>query len=275
MNKKSKKIIFILASITVLMIIFIAVSGSPSSPLYSVYKVIGTPFSYIQKGFSSFGTSIKNSFAVIGDYSEIKDEISSLKEENETLKHLESENESLKAENEELRDLLGLKGYFEGYDMLAANVIAGDVTDWYNEFTVDVGTADGIENGCVVITTKGLVGIVYNAGVSSSKVRCIVDEQNVLMARVSRTDALVRLRGTSNENYKHELELDRISDNTSLYVGDELITAESGGVYPKGLAIGTVVEIIENKETNKRTARVEPVVDFNAISHVYILMPQK
>ena len=89
MNKKSKKIIFILASITVLMIIFIAVSSSPSSPLYSVYKVIGTPFSYIQKGFSSFGTSIKNSFAVIGDYSEIKDEISSLKEENETLSRVQ------------------------------------------------------------------------------------------------------------------------------------------------------------------------------------------
>ena len=84
------------------MVIFIAVSSSPSSPLHSVYKVIGTPFQYIQSGFSSFGTSVKNSFSVIGDYSEVKDEISVLKEENDTLKNLESENDRLKAENEEV-----------------------------------------------------------------------------------------------------------------------------------------------------------------------------
>lgn len=275
MNRRSKRIIFILAAVTVLLIIFIAVSSSPNSPVHSVYKVIGTPFQYIQKGFTSFGTSVKNAFSVITDYSEITKEISELKEENDTLKNLENENEKLKSENNELRDLLGLKGYFENYDMLAANVIAEDVTDWYNEFTVDVGTSDGIDKGCVVITTKGLVGIVYNAGPSSSKVRCVIDEQNVLMARVSRTDALVRLRGISSENYIHMMELDRISDNTSLYEGDVLVTAESGGVYPKGLVIGSVVEIKEDKQTKKRTAYVEPAVDFNTISHVYILMPHE
>lgn len=275
MDKRNKKIIFILASVTVLLVIFIAVSSSPSSPVHSVYKVIGTPFQYIQKGFSSFGENVKNAFSVITGYSEISEEIDSLKEENDTLKNLENENEKLKAENDELRNLLGLKGYFENYDMLAANVIAEDVTDWYNEFTIDVGTADGIKNGCVVITTKGLVGIVYNAGLVSSKVRCIVDEQNVLMARISRTDSLVRVKGLSNENYDHALELDRISDNSTLYVGDVLVTAETGGVYPKGLVIGTVTEITENKKTKERTAYVEPVVDFYTISHVYILMPQE
>ncbi len=258
-----------------LLVVFIAVSSRPGSSLHSVYKVIGTPFQYIQRGFSSFGRSIKNAFSVIGDYSEIKDRISDLQEENDSLKNLENENEKLKEENAELRDLLELKGYFEDYNMVAANIISEDVTDWFNEFTIDRGTSDGLENGCVVITSKGLVGIVYNAGPASSKVRCIVDEQNVIMARISRNNALVRVRGMSNENYEHMLELDRIADETTLYVGDTIITAESGGVYPKGLVIGTVVQIEENAESGTRTAYIEPAVDFTAISHVYVLMPSQ
>lgn len=275
MQSKTKRVIFILAAITVLLVVFIAVSSNPNSGFHSVYKVIGTPFQYVQKGFTSLGTSIRNAFNVIGDYSEIKDEISNLREENDTLKNLENENEKLKEENEELRQLLQLKGYFENYDMVAANVIAEDVTDWFNEFTVDCGTSDGISNGCIVITSKGLVGIVYNAGPISSKVRCIVDDRNVLMARISRNNALVRLTGMSNENYNHMLKLDRIAEQTTLFEGDTLVTAESGGVYPKGLVVGTVTKIQENNETGTRTAYVEPAVDFTSVSHVYILMPQK
>jgi rod shape-determining protein mreC len=274
-SKKTKRLIFILAGITVLLVVLIAVSSRPGSSLHSVYKVIGTPFQYIQRGFSSFGRSIKNAFSVIGDYSEIKDRISELQEENDSLKNLENENEKLKEENAELRDLLELKGYFEDYNMVAANIISEDVTDWFNEFTIDRGTSDGLENGCVVITSKGLVGIVYNAGPASSKVRCIVDEQNVIMARISRNNALVRVRGMSNENYEHMLELDRIADQTTLYAGDTIITAESGGVYPKGLVIGTVVRIEENAESGTRTAYIEPAVDFTAVSHVYVLMPSQ
>ena len=51
--------------------------------------------------------------------------------------------------------------------------------------------------------------------------------------------------------------------------------AESGGVYPKGLVVGTVTKIQENNETGTRTAYVEPAVDFTSVSHVYILMPQQ
>lgn len=275
MQKKTKRLIFILAGITVLLVVFIAVSSNPNSKLHSVYNVIGTPIRYIQKGFTSLGRNIGGAFSVIGDYSEIQDKIQKLEEENDSLKNLESENEKLKEENNELRELLALKGYFENYDMVAANVIAGDVTDWFNEFTVDCGTSDGIQDGCIVITSKGLVGVVYNSGPVSSKIRSIVDDQNVLMARISRNNALVRLKGMSNENYTHMLELDRIADQTSLYVGDVLVTAESGGVYPKGLVVGTVTSINENKEKGTRTAYVEPAVDFASVSHVYILLPKQ
>lgn len=275
MQNKTKRVIFILAAITVVLVVFIAVSSNPNSGLHSVYKVIGTPFQYIQKGFTSIGNSIRNAFDVIGDYSDIKEEISYLREENDTLNNLQNENQKLKEENDELRQLLELKGYFENYDMVAANVIAEDVTDWFNEFTIDCGTADGISDGCIVITSKGLVGIVYNAGPISSKVRCIVDDRTVLMSRISGNNALVRLKGMSNENYNHMLKLDRIAEQTALYEGDVLVTAESGGVYPKGLVIGTVSKINVDEKTGERTALVEPAVDFTSVSHVYVLMPQE
>ena len=104
MQKKTKRLIFILAGITVLLVVFIAVSSNPNSKLHSVYNVIGTPIRYIQKGFTSLGRNIGGAFSVIGDYSEIQDKIQKLEEENDSLKNLESENEKLKEENEAISE---------------------------------------------------------------------------------------------------------------------------------------------------------------------------
>ena len=86
MNKKAKRTILILACITVLLVVFIAVSSREGSSLHSVYKVIGTPFRYIQKGFSSFGRNIRSAFSVMGDYKEIENRIEELQNEIKAMK---------------------------------------------------------------------------------------------------------------------------------------------------------------------------------------------
>ncbi|HPZ52171.1 MAG TPA: rod shape-determining protein MreC, partial [Clostridia bacterium] len=221
-------------------------------------------------------TGIKDRFEAIGSYTDLINENKRLKEEVDKLQGYKNRNEQLETENQELRALLELKDYYQEYDLIAANIIAKDVTDWYNEFTLDAGTQEGVYIGCPVITSKGLVGIVSKVSAHTCKVMTLVDEQNVIMARISRSNELVRLRGMTPENYEYLLKLDRISASSDLYVGDLLVTAESGGVYPKGIAIGTVIEISTIAETETRYAIVEPLVNLPKISEVYILsLPEK
>lgn len=272
MNKNTKQFIIILCVLIVFCIASISFSAKEGSLLGRVYNVIGTPFQYIQKGFTAVGTSVRKAFSVMTEYDEIKDRIEELEQENDRLQNMENQYNKLKDENETLRELLDLKGYFKDYEMVAANVIAQDISDWFNEFTIDKGSSDGIKNGDVVITADGLVGVVYNCNTFSSKVRSIIDEQYILYGRISRSNELVRLRGTTNENYTARLKLDRIADTTELYIGDTIVTAESGGVYPTGLVLGVVVDIIIDENSTERYAYVEPAVNFTKVSRLFVLV---
>lgn len=273
MSKKSKIFLFVLIILSVLMAVFVALSANADSQLHGFYKVIGTPVYYVQKAFSSVGNAIGQRITILQDYKEIQAEIEGLREENEHLSSLEDELARLERENEELRALLEMEETIRSYKILRADVITQDVTGWFNEFTIDVGTAHGVQNGYVVITSKGLVGIVYNAGLVSSKVRCIIDEQNVLMARISHNDELVRVSGTTNENYEGLLRVDRIAPDAEIKEGDVLVTAESGGVYPRGLTIGTVVRVGVAVD-GARFAEVEPSVHFSTLISVNVLTPE-
>lgn len=272
MNGNTKRFIIIFCVLIVFCIASISFSAKEGSLLGRVYNVIGTPFQYIQKGFTSVGTSVRKAFSVMTEYDKIKDRIEELEQENDRLQNMENQYDKLKDENETLRELLELKGYFKDYEMVAANVIAQDISDWFNEFTIDKGTSDGIKDGDVVITAEGLVGVVYNCAASTAKVRSIVDEQYILYGRIARSNELVRLRGTTNENYSARLKLDRIADTTELYVGDTIVTAQSGGVYPTGLVLGVVVEIVVDENSKERYAYVEPAVKFTEVSRLFVLV---
>lgn len=271
MNKRAKTTIFILSIITIIMLILVVLSSNPDRRANGIYKVIGTPVSAVQSGFTKIGNKLNGWFKVVSSYDEIEKEMNALRNENTELKDYKAECERLEEENSELREMISLKETTEGYNLVAANIIAGDVTDWFNYFTVDCGTADGIYKNCPVITPDGLVGIVSEVGSNSSKVMTVVDEQNVLMCRIARSNELVRVKGVSSENMKYELYLDRISADSSLYVGDKLVTASSGEVYPDGIAVGTVTEILIDDETGERTAKIDISVDINGLSTVYIM----
>lgn len=272
MTRKRKIVIFILILLTVAAAALVVISAS-SDRLDGFFRALGTPVRAIQKGITRIGDDWGKRASVRREYAAVQEEIERLTRENEELRQKEREYTQIKAENEELRRLLDMRDRTEGYELLQAAVITRDVTDWFNEFTIDLGTRDGVVNGTVVITSYGLVGIVYNAGSSSAKVRCIIDEQSELMCRIRRNDELLRVRGTSNENFTAGLKADRIARTAALYVGDEIITANSGGVYPPGIVVGVVTEVGVDEDGN-RFATVRSDVNFTSLTTVTVMVPK-
>ncbi len=271
MSRKKKIAVFILIALTIVSIglSFISVT---SDKLNGFFRVLGAPVRSLQKGITQLGNSIGQRISVMNEYGAIRDEIQRLSDENEALRQNNAALSKLAEENEELRGLLELKENLREYRMIKASVITKDITDWFNEFTIDLGTRDGVKNGTVVITSRGLVGLVYNAGYNSSKVRCIIDERNELMCRIQRNDELLRVRGTTNENFTAGLIADRISKNAAVYIGDVIVTADSGDVYPPGLIVGTVTETGTDEDGNK-VATVRSDINFSSLTTVTILVP--
>ena len=256
------------------LIVIIAVSGSPNSDFSFAYKIFGTPVAAVQKAFSSAGSSVKGWFEFVFSYDEMKAEMDELKEENDRIALLEDEKDRLELENSELKELISLKDYSDKYSLISANIIAHDVTDWFDCYTIDVGTSDGINKNDVVVTSSGLVGIVNEAGFTSSKIMTVVNEQNSFMCRISRSNELVRVRGVSGETLKYELVVERLAEGSSVFKGDKIVTAESGDVYPAGIMVGTVSDVTVNEKNGEVSATIDLAVDLKVVSKVYVMVPE-
>ena len=270
MSRKNKIAVFILIVLTVASLALVVISTT-SDRLNGAFRVLGTPVRSLQRAVTRLGDNISQRFSVMRENKAIKAEIDRLIEENDALRQRNAELEPLISKNEELERLLGVKEIVADYTLLRASVITKDITDWFNEFTIDVGTKDGVKNGTVVMTSYGLVGLVYNAGYNSSKVRCIVDERSELMCRIKRNDELLRVSGTTNENFTAGLVADRIAKTAAIYVGVVIITADSGDVYPAGLTVGVVSEVTVDEDGN-RYATVVSDVNFTSLTSVTVLV---
>ncbi|MBQ7445501.1 MAG: rod shape-determining protein MreC [Clostridia bacterium] len=272
MNKRTQITLFALTVITILLVVSIVVSASPNGDFNALYRIAGTPVTLITNGFRKAATGISDWFSYVTSYNSVKAELEELREKNAEIPVLEDEKERLILETNELRRMLDFDDYSSDYNLLPAQIVAEDVTDWFNTFTVDRGVNDGVKRGATVIAPEGLVGIVTEEGLGSSKILTIVDEDNAFMCRVSRTNELVRVRGVSNEKMVYELRVDRLSSTTSVQVGDNIVTAESGGVFPQGVMVGTVKSVSIDRESGITTALVEPAVDLTLLSKVFIMI---
>ena len=274
-NRKNTKILIIIGSITVALIVLLVASASPSSPTHGVYRLFASPVNLMQEVFSDWGRSVKNGFRLLFNADEVTAEIDKLKQDNAQLENALVENEILQKENAELKGMLDFKEAYSSFDIVGAEVIAGDVSEMFNTFTINCGTSDGVEEGSFVVTSQGLVGVIGTAGPISSKVISIVDEQNKIIVRTLENNEMLRVTGTYDDEGGSFLKIDRILDDTVINEGDVLVTSNSGDVYPYGIKVGIVKEIGTDKSSGTRYAVAMPIVNLRTIDKVFVMTPKK
>ncbi|RKD27977.1 rod shape-determining protein MreC [Caminicella sporogenes DSM 14501] len=204
---------------------------------------------------------------------------------------LDKENERLREENRELKkkiifltltrqekkDLENLKKILnytseKGIDdYVACNVIAKDPGNWFTMFTIDAGSNKGITKNSVVLNGDGLVGLVYEVGQNWSKVISIMDNKSRVSFEVLSVDEnnIGFINGKGKENLVGYL----IDPQKNIDVGEEIITSGLG-IYPRGILIGKVVDVIAKKDELLKTVIVKPAVNFKKIDRVLVI-PKK
>jgi rod shape-determining protein MreC len=135
-------------------------------------------------------------------------------------------------------------------------------------FTIDAGAKQGVTKNSTVINGEGLVGLVYEVGEEWSKVIAIIDHRSSVgfeMLRVT-DDYDGVLSGTTNYDLLGEL----YDPQAKVSVGDYIVTSGLG-IYPKGILIGKIYEVVENKDLILNRIKVTPAVDFKRINKVMVI----
>lgn len=268
-----KNSLFVIILVTVFTIVVIGTVSTFTDSVGQVGNILSVPLSPVQKLFTF---TSKNFDAFISFFKDTK----AIKQENELLRlkvtQLESENRELhklREKNEELREAFNLKGLFDNYKIVGANIIAKDPGNWFDIFTVDVGLRDGITSDLAVVTAdKGLVGRVLNSHVTSARVLAIIDEDSVVSGWIPKEKGgSVRISGNLFLKDDGLCRMDYIPSEVSVDYGDVVETSGLGGIYPKGIIIGRVIEVRYADDDFKRYAIVKPEVDFKKIEEVFIL----
>lgn len=223
-----------------------------------------------------FYTPIKSINNVVDDFFSLKDVLKEnkiLKSNIEKMESLEAENIELKQEINKLKQELNVDYVLSEYDYLNATVISRNSLYWYNNLTIDKGKNNGIEEGMVVINSTGLIGKIVNVSTFSSDVKLITtnDTNNKISVTVASGDK--KLTGLIN-TYNYEegyLKVEGISNTETVNIGDYVYTSGLGGVFPSGILIGRVENIVTDVYDLAKIINVKPSASFDDINYVTIL----
>lgn len=159
------------------------------------------------------------------------------------------------------------------YRTITAPVIARDPSGVLKTIVIGVGTDQGVRADQVVLSEKGVVGRVSEAGSNYAKVILVTDSSSSVSALVQTSRASGIVRG----QYGDALLMEWILQSDPVKAGDVIVTAGLGigtelrSLYPKGLVIGTVVDVTKAEVSAYQRAVVAPAVDLRKLENVLVI----
>lgn len=223
----------------------------------------------VQNGLVYLKNKICGNSTFFTDINNLKTENKDLKEENSQLEQSLRELENIKTENETLKEYLGLTEKYGEYKTIPAYVINKDISNYSKIIVINVGKDDGIEENMTVIADEGLVGHVISVTDNTAKVRTIIDTSSSISCLMSTNKDSIVCKGTLDSN--SELKAMYIPTDANLVQGDTVDTSGLGGIYPKGIHVGTVKKIVSSKNITDRYAIIETAVDFDKLNTVLVV----
>lgn len=244
--------VIVLCVISILLLTFYIREGE-SGPIHGVRSVVTTITSPVRYA----GSVVASPFNALGNV------FSNLTASQETLSDLKAQNEELTAQVAELSEaqetasrlesLLGLQSTYN-LESTAARIIGESSDAWSRTVTIDKGSSDGFAINMPVCNSAGVIGQIIEVSANTSTVRLITDENSDVSAMVQSTRAQGILQGQPDGT----LRLEYVTTDADVQEGDIIVTSGIGGVYPKGLPLGTVSTVVREENATYYTITVTP-----------------
>ena len=262
-------LITIVITIILVLLLFIIPGGAKISGVESVPGgVAAGAQSFLSRVTNSVGSFFSNLFggnSIEQENEQLKEELIQAQQKIQGMSELE-------AENQRLQSLLNYVERTPEYSYITARVTAKDPGYYFDVFVVNAGFNNGVEVNDAVITPDGLVGRGTEVGGTWSKVMAIIDSRSSVSATVERTRDNGIINGIDQSEGSSGLcEMAFLPLEAELLPGDSVITNGLGGLFPKGIIIGQVVEVSEEAGSTGKTVRIKPAVDFLHLEEVLIV----
>ncbi|MEO6050662.1 MAG: rod shape-determining protein MreC, partial [Pyrinomonadaceae bacterium] len=202
----------------------------------------------------------------------------SAQSENDTLKQRVQEieveliqKEELATENSRLKLLLDLKEQSK-IKILTARIIGRDPSVWFDSSIVNRGTLDGVALNMPVVTDGGLVGRITAVSPLTAQVDLITRDKSgvgAVVGQISDSNALGVVSGTSKKDL---LEMKYVSGSIDVQIGQTVFTTGQDGIFPAGLKIGEIVNIVSGSATTPHQIQIRPAARLDSMQEVGILL---
>ena len=149
-----------------------------------------------------------------------------------------------------------------------AKVIGYDATQWSKVIFINRGTNHKVQKNSSVMNNAGVIGHVIHASSNSSKVLLITDSRSAVDSLFQET----RESGITVGTGENICEMKFVPISAKVNLGDKVISSGLGGVFPKGLVVGTVVDIVKKKQELFQDIMVAPSADLSNIEEVIVLL---
>jgi rod shape-determining protein MreC len=268
-NPRRKWWLLLVVLVSVFCIVFFAANGRFRVPVSS--RAVSLVLSPFQSAVGWVGTQVTYLESEVWDFLTLHEQNKMLRNEVTQLRVQNLQAQEYASENTRLREMLDYKNTATQFDLKAARVIGRESATWSSMIVINRGTVDGVHEDMPVVTPKGLVGRVVEAGPNSSKVQLIIDPRSSVGTLVQRPESRVNGIVEGDPDNPTMPRMVNIPKTADVQEGDVIVTSGFGGVFPKGLVVGIVSRLKIDTGGLLQVAILEPAVDFQKLEDVMVI----
>jgi len=203
--------------------------------------------------------------------SEIVRQKEALQQQNQELRLQLMQAEGAQRENERLRRLLGWKPQ-KAWKLKLARVVLREDSNWWRTVQIDLGSRDGIKADSPVLGIDGLVGRIASVSLTRSQVVLLGDPNCKVAARVENQTRDTGVIGGSGPLESSIVEMGYLSRTADLKPGQNVWTSGLGGIFPKDIFIGKIVDAHSEDFGMSTVAHVKLGANLSALEEVWVMM---
>lgn len=235
-------------------------------------NVVNTILSPFQSAITSISNATKKIGVISWEMVTVYEQNKMLRSEVEQLRQRDVNVNEIMAENTRLTNILNYKNAVKQFDTAVAKIISYDSSNLTNSITINLGAKDGMQKNMPIITPQGLVGTIVAVYEHSAKVQLILDPRSAVGAIIQRPESRVIGIMQGSVGVQTLAKMVNIPRDADVVVGDNVLTSGYGGLYPKGIVIGEVVEVTNEAGGLLKYATVKTAVDFYRIEEVLVIV---
>jgi rod shape-determining protein MreC len=268
----NKRLLILLVSLIILVALIGFSLREREQPTWSEQFVKDT-IGWVQNLVSRPANYVAGFFENLSDLQNTYNENKELKKRVEKIATLEAEVQVLEKENARLNEILEKKETLRDYEPMQATVIARNPDRWHEQVIINKGSINGVKKNMAVTTARGLIGKVKTVNKFTSTVQLLSgnDPKNRISATILGGEQEIFGLIEGYDEKKKLLLLKQIPADAKINKDQHVVTSGKGGVFPKGLPIGQVTEVVPDEYGLTQTAYVKPGASFYDIEHVIVI----